>query len=406
MSTNTDVRAAFVEARRLFRRHPDVTAIALGPRRRQGEFHPELTVIAGIDRKQRKADVGRDDLLPLSVAGLPVDVQEMGRPQSLGEPLWGWVPYGAKARNRVTQRVDRVLHSGSNIFPRLKKAGAGTLGFFMHDHAQVIQDLPDLRHFAVTNAHVVARADRTRTVVELPVDGVTAVGHGRYSDLTGLFRRDVGVVARQWGYQAAANGTISMPLDLDDFALVQLNAGEEYAPDVGDLTSITDVRPVADFDDGIVDPKYLYKYGTCTGWTKGELTGMWYERLDPPPADEDDPNFREIDGGVYNIGYHLLIRPEVDPDNLNRTNAFAYEGDSGSAVVDDRGNLVGQIHRVVVTDQQTRYTGVATPIQRIIDTVTADPDFADLVVTTPSSIGFSTDPLTEPIVVPDWPNQP
>jgi hypothetical protein len=56
----------------------NVVGVGVGLRNRAGVFTNEVAIIVMVSKKRLRADLSVEDLLPVEIEGVPVDVQEVG----------------------------------------------------------------------------------------------------------------------------------------------------------------------------------------------------------------------------------------------------------------------------------------------------------------------------------------
>ena len=69
------VRARYQEA---LLAKTNVVGVGVGLRSRAGTLTDEVAIIVMVSKKHLRADLSTEDLLPLEIEGVPVDVQEVG----------------------------------------------------------------------------------------------------------------------------------------------------------------------------------------------------------------------------------------------------------------------------------------------------------------------------------------
>lgn len=61
----------------------NVVGVGIGVRQKDGQFTEEIAIVVMVDRKQPWDHLAPEDRLPSHLDGVPVDVQEIGRPEAL-----------------------------------------------------------------------------------------------------------------------------------------------------------------------------------------------------------------------------------------------------------------------------------------------------------------------------------
>ncbi len=129
-----------------------------------------------------------------------------------------------------------------------------------------------------------------------------------------------------------------------DAAVARLDNITRYACGVQDVGAIT----------GTAAPELgmaVRKRGRTTGLTYGTINGLHATAT------------ITFDHGVGTIVFREQM--QIDPDTT-RNALFADQGDSGSTIVNDAGQVVGLLFSI---DAESKGTGIATPIQRVLETM-------------------------------------
>jgi hypothetical protein len=96
----------------------------------------------------------------------------------------------------------------------------------------------------------------------------------------------------------------------------------------------------------------VYKTGMRTGLTQGTVVDVFFQSYnDKLEADQSDPE-------SYILWESILIKPKTG--DL----CFAYEGDSGSVIVNEANEIVGLLYAF-----ESNYNGMASHIQNVMDTL-------------------------------------
>ena len=299
-----DVARAF--ALRKARRYQPAPAVNLvgvgvGEKVTSGERTGELCVKVLVARKYPTAEIARGDRIPARVDGIPTDVEAVGYPKKF------------LIENRRRQRPVPGGVSGS---PTLEAAGysfAGTLGVVVasRTNPQVL--------YALSNNHVLA--DENRITIRAGIVQPATLDGGRNAD-------------------RVAELTAFVPLKFDnrrnwiDAAIAQFDGGVGVARTILGIGAPT----------GAGSPalnQLVRKSGRTTGMTEGIVRVVRFDVFDV-----------EYDQGMVRIDDVIVIEKVAE--------VFSKPGDSGSAIVDTQGRVVGLLF--AGTDTVT----FAIPIRRIL----------------------------------------
>lgn len=64
-------------------RKPNVVGVGIGFRTRGGQRAEEVCIVVSVKKKMPASQLSRDDLIPMSIDGVPVDVIETGEIRAL-----------------------------------------------------------------------------------------------------------------------------------------------------------------------------------------------------------------------------------------------------------------------------------------------------------------------------------
>jgi S1-C subfamily serine protease len=282
--TRQILRAAVVRKKRQYTPTPGVNLVGIGigekvvARRRTGE----LCVKVLVARKYPKGKIARSDRIPPTIGGIPTDIEGVGYTRRF------------QIANEQRQRPVPGGVSGSLGPEAVTARYAGTLGLIVTDQAT-----PPAR-YVLSNNHVLAdenRASRGASVVQpATLDGGTAAD--RVASLT----RFVPLV-----FNNAPN--------VMDAAIAQFDTTATGAPTILGLGGPT----------GTADPTLnllVRKSGRTTGVTEGIVRTLHFDAF----------NIR-YEQGVVRMDDVMVIE--------GVQGAFSRPGDSGSAIVDAGGRVVG-----------------------------------------------------------------
>jgi hypothetical protein len=275
-----------------------VDGVGIGDRVRGRRERAEPVLRVFVSRKLARSQLRRDEMVPPEFEGVATDVAQTPRFRRIAAP-------GASLGHYTSDETrSRPLIGGQRIQSDALSVG-GTLGFFVKG---TTQDVPDTRVFAVTNAHVLFKA------LALQSAGVR-VGQPEAS----IFAR---CCHYYFGTYPGKNGAYLD--DLMDVGLIQLYGQQVYSPAVLDIGNITGQLP----DNQIVKGLPVQKRGFMTRLTGGTIK---------------EPLTNFIKKGFVS---HNVFTVQPNP-SASGTPTFADGGDSGSAVLDANGNLVGILFAAV-----------------------------------------------------------
>jgi hypothetical protein len=275
---------------------PGVTAVGLGSKETRGELTGELALKVFVVVKRPADQVAVAELIPAEIDGLPTDVIQSGQRHQVADPPGG-LPTGYRDQTR-----SRPLTGGRRIRRENSNRG-GTMGCFLLDLAQ-----PGTV-YGLTNYHVLAAPD-----VPAPVVGTSAVGQPTgESSVTGCCNDLFGKFAG--GEKDDSSGK--------DEAAIKLDPGTQWLAEIVDIGIVTGSHEIT-VAEATAGTYKVRKRGSRTLLTGGVVTTV-----------------SASDGHSDN---DLVIKPNPNPAAGTRTVFFNYEGDSGAAVVNDAGEVVGIMH--------------------------------------------------------------
>ena len=287
--------------RRVRRHHPDpgvnLVGVGIGEKVTAGGRTGVLCVKVLVARKFPTGRIDRSDRIPASVDGIPTDVEAVGYPRKFA------------IDNLLRQRPVLGGVSGS---PSLKAAGyrfAGTLGVVLVGQASYI----------LSNNHVLA--DENRLAVGATIVQPATLDGGTDADRVARLAAFVPLKfgnARNWMDAAAA----------------RFDAGVSVSPTILGIGPLT----------GAGDPSLnllVRKAGRTTGLTEGIVRVVRFDVFDV-----------QYDQGMVRVDDVMVIENTAGP--------FSRPGDSGSAIVDTQGRVIGLLF--AGSDLVT----FAIPIRRIL----------------------------------------
>ena len=292
---------------------PGVVAVGLGSKEVDGEPTGELAIKVFVKVKRAPGELPPEQLIPPEIDGIPTDVIESGEIHLVVDPP------GAIITSEDTDDTRyRPLTGGGKI--RAEGSGyAGTMGCFLVDPGDLA------KVYGLTNFHVLAVPD-----VAAPVAGTSKVGQPSgsgsvtdcCSDLFGKF----------------AGGAKS---DERDEALVRLDPGAQWLAEITEIGVVTGKHTLTQAEATPQNYK-VRKRGARTRLTGGVV--------------------RALNATTHEADNLVIIRPNANPAAGTRTVYFDYEGDSGSAVVNDAAEVVALVYA-----RDDAGDGYAYAIQHVLD---------------------------------------
>jgi hypothetical protein len=326
--------------RRVQRHHPDpgvnLVGVGIGEKVTAGGRTGLLCVKVLVARKFPKGRIERSDRIPAFIDGIPTDIEAVGYPRKFALD---------------NQQRHRPVSGGVSGSPSLEDAGvryAGTLGVVLAASMGGGALSPTARKSEGQNPE-------GRNREGLPLQGRNA--GSRDSDprfvlsnnhvLADENRLAVGAVIVQpatldGGSKADRVGTLAdfVPIKFDNARNWMDAAVARFNPGVGVSDSILGIGPLT----GAGDPSLnllVRKAGRTTGLTEGVVRIVRFDVFDV-----------QYDQGMVRVDDVMVIENTAGP--------FSRPGDSGSAIVDMQGRLIGLLF--AGSDEVT----FAIPIRRIL----------------------------------------
>lgn len=268
-------------------------------------------------------------------------------------PLQTSVPqrgsFGGNPPALNTQKYFHTLRCGIGItnpvgaYPDPGSLSVGTAGFYMTDG--------DENLYVVSNNHVIGGSNNAQ-----PGDAIVQPGT---LDLTGLELRTFDTLRALLNSTQIAQLTAfvqlnfmdnkNIPINRVDAALARLTNSGRGVTDLDRLTFGGVIRKVAtpyrvDATGSIQGSARVYKVGRTTGYTEGQVVGIAGTGPISYPGGHD----------AYFVD-QIVVRPTQDNVGL-----FSDHGDSGSAVLNDRHELVGLLYA------GSRRQTLVNPIARVV----------------------------------------
>jgi S1-C subfamily serine protease len=290
--------------RRARRYEPDpglnLVGIGIGEKVTSGGRTGVLCVKVLVARKFASSKIDRSDRIPASVDGIPTDVEAVGYPRKFA---------------LANQQRHRPVPGGVSGSPSLDAAGyrfAGTLGL-------VVDASTGGAAMILSNNHVLA--DENRLPIGAPIVQPASLDGGSGADQIGTLAEFAPIKfdnARNWM----------------DAAVAKVDRGITASP------AILGMGPVS----GAGDPSLnllVRKAGRTTGLTEGIVRVVRFDVFDV-----------QYEQGMVRVDDVMVIE--------GTAGAFSRPGDSGSAIVDMRGRVVGLLFA------GSEAVTFAIPIRRIL----------------------------------------
>ncbi|HYT74090.1 MAG TPA: hypothetical protein VEL79_05020, partial [Vicinamibacterales bacterium] len=323
-------------ARRLLR-VPGINAVGLGGRIVGGRPTGDVAIKVFVTRKRPASEVPPDELVPASIEGVPTDVVELGRVRRATG-----VPGVTRPSGKLADFKEYSPLRGGISVATEGKQGFATLGCLLVDP----NDSSGV--YALTNHHVVT------------VDGKLSLSRQVAHPSTTNSTFD----------EASSIGIVAAGIDdgIRDAAIVRLATGGEWLPLIEEIGWVRGTHDVT-LDEMRTEQYQVRKRGTKTGLTGGVVVGYDVETA--------------VEGSITKG--NLIIRPNADPADPEEVTFFSFEGDSGSAVVNEANEVVGLFY---ATDHDeaagTIGQGIVTPIATVLRAF-KDHDHLDLQVAVPKN---------------------
>lgn len=317
---------------------PGVTGVDINQQVTKGQPTGDLAIVVYVEKKKPANKVPKGQLIPSEIDGIPTDVKEqkkvvpkaaLRRLQDRAVPLEDTTNY-ATLHGGISMGPCRSVHLEP---PEVEEPGeytvAGTLGVLVRDRVT-------RNTMALTNFHVAA------------VNNDWAVG-----DRMAQPSRSDGGWCPSDAYGALSRAELTSHID---GAVVTIDDGVASSP------TIEQIGAVSGHADAVVDSA-VRKRGRTTELTYGTVDSI------------DATTIVDFGGDIGERTFRNQIR--ILPTAANPH--FSEGGDSGSAVVDGDGNIVGLLFAGAEDDSDT----YANPIQRVLDKLAVDIITTPLVLTDP-----------------------
>jgi hypothetical protein len=318
-------------------RIPGVTGVGIGGRERNGVPTGELVLKVFVERKRPLAELSPGETLPTHFEGIGIDVSELGASEPDAAPAPpDTIPGSPRTFRRDVDRTRyRPLVGGARVQSDMPGVSGGTLGCFL------LHDTDPSKVYAITNYHVIVGSGPNRPPA---VVGSTRVGQSEAKDSpTKCCSHMVGTIV------AGSRDTAR------DAALIQLDAGMEYLKEIIDIGVLKGTYNITIAD--VQTQRYaVRKRGERTRRTGGVVEAI---------------NTTHTTDGVTRNNV-TVVRPNPNISvPAGQPVYFSDKGDSGSVVVNDKGEAVTLHFAGSFDSQQQINKGLELPIEPVIATFRA-----------------------------------
>ena len=272
---------------------PGVVAVGLGSKEVSEQPTGELAIKVFVKVKRTPDELPADEVIPAEIEGLPTDVIESG------ELYLDAAPPGAIVTvNEYDDTRYRPLTAGGQI-RREGSSHNGTIGCFLTDGGDPV------KVYALTNFHVLNPKDVVAAVLNTSKvgqpKGKDSATHC-CSDLFGVFAGGAKTTER-------------------DEAVIRLDPGTDWMAEIVEIGIVTGKHAVTQAE------AQTQTYNVRKRGIRTRLTGGVVRALNATTNQADNV---------------LVIKPNPNPAALpNQTVYFGHHGDSGSALVNDAGRVLG-----------------------------------------------------------------
>jgi len=335
---------------------PGVTAVGLGSKEVAGAMTGEPAIKVFVKVKRAPGDVPAGELIPAEIEGLPTDVVETGEITKVADPP------GAFPVPRDSESVRSRPLTGGRRIARQNGHSAGTMGCVLWDPAD------HGKAYALTNWHVVDDAAAGPLVVGASKVG-QPTGEGSVTDCCNDL---IG---------AYAGGGKD---DDRDEALIRLDPGIQWVAEIEQIGTVPGKHALTQAE-ALPGTYKVRKRGARTQLTGGLVSAL--------------------SASTHEAENIIIVNPNPNPAaTATDTVFFAYEGDSGSALVNDAREVIG-----LIDARDAAGHGYAFPIEHVlarlhaiehiaVDVATATA--AGTVHTVPGAAMVATPPELQPVLAP------
>lgn len=367
---------ASIQASKAWKDIPGLRFVAVGRKRVGGTLTMTPSIIAYLDRKRPHEEIEQKFFIPEKFEGFDTDVEVCGVPSRASLPIMGG------------KRLSSTFYSSANgtlgcIAYKLDANGAARTGEIVgltcaHCISNSINEL---------NIGALVKIVERNTDTSSTTDPL--VGAPTYCPLC-----HCGV-----GYDGVV--TYNLPKHYEcDAGLVTLRQGKEWVAEIEEIGAVTGTRTIEAWELIWSDPIFVKKFGVTTALTSGKIrciivagASTWSSTASSLVLDgvSEVESFR-TEGKVLVVEY--------DPTYPRSDKQFADHGDSGSAVVDADGKVVG-ILTSICGPKTTNTEGYIRGSIACVDAIDLICEKLKIEIATDSSTGGVT--MTVPDAEVDYP---
>jgi S1-C subfamily serine protease len=331
---------------------PGVHGTGVGCRFVRGQRTNELVITAYVHRKVALSEIPSNELIPGEIEGIKTDVVESQLAECFDDigryrPLVG----GSQIEYSTTEHTSQtttVFHSNT-----------GTLGCMAKSRKTG-------KNMILTNGHVAAGCG----------DPSVAISAGRRLGQPDD-SNDCTCCSKCW---ATVVGTVVAAQIDPDVGLIQIDKCVDASAGLRDLGTIR----------GVLNEGQINALGNARVQIRGAKTASVKFGVVSNVSVDDNAVCRERDDGPSTTrAYTHAIRVEADPNNF-----FAQRGDSGSAVLDMNGNLVGLLFAGFTPIGTAQAFGTVARIDRILSAFQTQWDLE--IITAQNAAMLATAPSPSP----------
>lgn len=346
---------------------PGVNAVGIGCKKRDGLRVGGLAIKVYVTEKKPLDAIPSDEVIPSEIEGVATDVDVLGLVADTVRP-----PGIVLFQDSYVDDEERYrpLKGGSRIQAKLSRASSGTLGCFLTDPSN------PANVYALTAYHVFAKYTNG-------LSRATEIGQPSKKDsitkcCSHLFGNYASPNPANRPIAADRETVLPNPTFAHDAALARLEAGTRWSADILEIGPPSGIHTVTQDDVGGL--YHVVKRGSTTGLTGGTVESI--ETVCTATSGE----FMLIDANEV---------PEAESDTESDTDlppvfAFSEPGDSGSAVVDEQGRVVGLLKGecpTTILGLLTQTKAIVIPIADVLNEF-RDKEGLDLQVATATRPGI------------------
>ncbi|MFD4240319.1 hypothetical protein ACFWP3_01660 [Streptomyces sp. NPDC058525] len=362
MTTEEELVAAKNRVKERLFAIPGVMFVGVGGKEVDGVLTREPAVKVLVREKLPASALPAAELIPSDVDGVPTDVVGIGTVV----PLTSERPTGILNPALYEQSSERARELRGGYCIGVENAGGlGTLGCVLKDQVD------EWKVYALTCQHVITHKGTFNAVPLVSKAGQPTGSDGICcSDIFGVYETG----AMSYEKDEAADR---------DEGLLRIRPGRTWKPairGIGEITGVHTITPI----EASAENYQVRKTGARTGKTGGTVTGLY----DSPQRTEN----------------YLLVKPNPHPDqHAYDTLHFAYEGDSGSVMVNDLGTtdpdgkpvveVVGLVYAITAPNPASTFV---LPIQKVLERFFAHEGLLLTVATIRNSHPVNTVPKPPP----------